>query len=57
MERGEKKERDGKCCLCRDAFVICVSGEPPVWGRAGFVSACENWDLGMFFSPYVKIVP
>lgn len=26
----------------------------PGWGRAGFVSACENWGLGMFFFPYCE---
>lgn len=24
---GRKEKRDGACCLCRDAFVICMSGE------------------------------
>lgn len=33
MERGEKEERDGECCLCRDAFVTCMSGEH--WSREG----------------------
>lgn len=23
----------------------------------GFVSACENWALAMFFPPYMKITP
>lgn len=41
----------GQGCIC----YLHVRGAP-VWGRAGFVSACENWGLGMFFFPCVKII-
>lgn len=59
MERGEKEERDGKCCLCRDAFVICMSGEHRAWEGQGLFLHVKTgvWECSfsltwrLFFSP------
>lgn len=50
METGEREERDGKRCLCRDAFIICMSGE----GQGLFLHVKTGvWEC---FFPYVRII-